>query len=82
MLHRIKVGSGEAVREVAALVRYGLPPEIAVAAATSAGHALLGTPPVRAGEPARLVTFERDPLADPTELARPAAVFTAPRGRP
>ncbi len=73
---------GSVAREVAALVRYGLPPDIAVAAATSAGHALLGTPPVRAGEPARLVTFEGDPLADPSVLAHPAAVFTAPRGRP
>jgi imidazolonepropionase-like amidohydrolase len=69
-------------REVAALVRYGLPPEAALAAATSEGHALLGTRPPRAGEPARLVTFERDPRADPTELAHPAAVLTAPRGRP
>jgi imidazolonepropionase-like amidohydrolase len=67
---------GSVAREVAALVRYGLPPGAAVAAATTAGHALLGLDPPRPGAPAALVTFDADPVADPSILARPAAVLT------
>jgi imidazolonepropionase-like amidohydrolase len=69
---------GSVAREVAALIRYGLPPEVAVAAATSAGHATLGggdTP--KHGDPARLVTFDADPVEDPSALARPAAVLAS-----
>ncbi|MEA2478225.1 MAG: hypothetical protein QOJ07_147 [Thermoleophilaceae bacterium] len=68
---------GSVAREVAALIRYGLPPAAAVAAATSAGHGLLGLEPPHAGGPAALVTFDADPVADPSILARPAAVLTA-----
>jgi hypothetical protein len=70
---------GSVAREVAALIRYGLPTEIAVAGATTAAHAFLGTAP-RAGDPARLVTFDADPLEDPSVLARPAAVISGRSG--
>jgi imidazolonepropionase-like amidohydrolase len=66
---------GSVAREVAALIRYGLPPEAAVAAATADGHAVLGLEPLRPGDPAALVTFDADPVADPAVLARPAAVI-------
>jgi imidazolonepropionase-like amidohydrolase len=64
---------GSVAREVAALIRYGLPPEAAIAAATNAAY--LGVERPRAGDPARLVTFDADPVADPPVLARPAAVL-------
>jgi hypothetical protein len=60
---------GSVAREVAALIRYGLTPRHAVAAATSDAHAFFGS-----GGLGR-VTFQRDPVADPSVLARPAAVL-------
>jgi imidazolonepropionase-like amidohydrolase len=71
---------GSVAREVAALIRYGLPPRAAITAATTAGHALLGVEPPRAGDPVALVTFDADPVADPSALARPAAVLTHREG--
>jgi imidazolonepropionase-like amidohydrolase len=65
---------GSVAREVAVLIRYGLPPEAAVQAATTNGHAALGLEPLRPGDPAALVTFDADPVADPAVLGRPAAV--------
>ena len=73
---------GSVAREVAALIRYGLPPHAAITAATQAGHALLGLGPPQAGDPARLVTFDADPVADPSVLARPTAVLSGPARPP
>jgi Amidohydrolase family len=70
---------GSVAREVGVLIRYGLPPAAAVAAVTTAAHAFLGTG-VRAGEAARLVTFDADPVADPSVLGRPAAVISGRSG--
>jgi imidazolonepropionase-like amidohydrolase len=67
---------GSVAREVAALIRYGLPARAAVAAATANGHELLGIEPVREGDAAALVTFDADPVDDPTVLARPAGIVT------
>ena len=67
---------GSVAHEVEVLIRYGLPAEAAIGAATTNGHALMGLEPLRAGDRAALVTFEADPVADPGVLARPAAVIT------
>jgi imidazolonepropionase-like amidohydrolase len=65
---------GSVAHEVAVLMRYGLPAPAAVAAVTTTAHAFLGTA-VRAGDRARLVTFDADPVLDPGVLARPVAVI-------
>jgi hypothetical protein len=61
---------GSVAREVAALVRYGLPPQAAVAGATHAAYAFFGVTP--AGE----VTFARDPVEDVSTLAEPRRAKT------
>jgi imidazolonepropionase-like amidohydrolase len=74
---RILAGSdvvGTIPREVALMVELGLPPRAALEAASTAAHAFLGVGGLRAGEPADLVTYDRDPREDPETLARPAAV--------
>jgi imidazolonepropionase-like amidohydrolase len=65
---------GSAAVEAAALVRYGVPPRAAIAAATTAARAYFGLPGLEPGAPADLVTFECDPRADIAALAAPAAV--------
>jgi len=70
---------GSIADEVAALVRYGVPPEAALAAATTGARAYLGLPGLEPGAPADLVTFDEDPRADPAALARPAAVLAGGR---
>jgi imidazolonepropionase-like amidohydrolase len=65
---------GSLAAEVGALVRYGVPPRDAVAAATTGARAFLGLPGLEDGAPADLVTFARDPVADPSALAEPVAV--------
>jgi imidazolonepropionase-like amidohydrolase len=74
---RILAGSdvvGTIPREIALMVELGLPPRAALAAASTAAHAFLGVGGLRAGEPADLVTYDRDPREDPETLRRPAAV--------
>ncbi|MGP4029085.1 amidohydrolase family protein [Actinomadura sp. 3N407] len=79
---RILVGTdvvGSVAEEVALLVELGLPPDTALAAASTAACEFLGVPGLRAGYPASLVTFDGDPRDDPAVLARPAAVVAAGR---
>lgn len=65
---------GSLWREVAGLVRCGLSPRAALAAATTAARAFLGEPGIAAGAPADLVVYDANPLDDPEVLARPALV--------
>jgi imidazolonepropionase-like amidohydrolase len=66
---------GSAAAEAAALVRYGVPPSTAIAAATTGARAYFGLPGLGPGAPADLVAFARDPRADIAALAEPAAVI-------
>jgi len=68
---------GSVAAEVAALARYGVPPAAAIAAATTGAREFLGLPGLSAGAPADIVTFDRDPRADLTALAEPAAIVAA-----
>jgi len=65
---------GSVAAEVAALIRFGVPAPAAIAAATTGAREFLGLPGLGDGAPADLVTFARDPRADPYALAEPAAV--------
>jgi imidazolonepropionase-like amidohydrolase len=66
---------GSLADEVAALVRYGLPPQAAIAAASTGARAFLGLPGLEDGAPADLVTFAADPRADVAAVRSPAAVL-------
>ncbi|HEX5621606.1 MAG TPA: amidohydrolase family protein [Solirubrobacteraceae bacterium] len=68
---------GSVAAEVAALARYGVPPAVAIAAATTCARAFLGLPGLTAGAPADLVTFDRDPRIDLSALAEPVAIVVA-----
>ena len=70
---------GSIADEVAALVRYGLPPAVALRAATTGGRDFLGLPGLEPGAPADLVTFDDDPRADADALKRPAAILAGGR---
>jgi imidazolonepropionase-like amidohydrolase len=70
---------GSVAEEVAAMVRYGVPRPVAVAAATTAARRFLGLPGLEAGAPADLVTFDRDPHVDVAALRKPAAVVCGGR---
>ncbi|GAA1826126.1 amidohydrolase family protein [Actinomadura chokoriensis] len=70
---------GSVPEEVALLVELGLPPEKALAAASTAACEFLGVSGLRPGLPANLVAYRDDPRDDPGVLARPAAVFVAGR---
>ena len=76
----VEVRHGQVAKEALRLIDYGLSPEQAVHAVSSAAYSYLG---VNAGfEPGNLadaVLFRRDPVADPTELLRPALVMRAGR---
>ena len=67
--------AGTIPREVALLAELGLPPEAALAAASTAARRFLGFAVPGDGEPADLVTYHDDPRDDPAVLGRPAAVF-------
>lgn len=67
-------GPGALPAEVARLVRCGLEPRAALAAASTVGRAFLGHPPFEPGSRADIVTYEHDPRDDPEVLAAPAAV--------
>jgi imidazolonepropionase-like amidohydrolase len=70
---------GSVPAEVALLVELGLPPEKALAAASTAACDFLGVSGLRPGHPANLVAYRGDPRDDPAVLADPAAVFVAGR---
>jgi imidazolonepropionase-like amidohydrolase len=70
---------GSVAEEVAAMVRYGAPPEAAIAAATTGARRYLGLPGLEDGAPADIVTFDRDPRADVAALAAPTAVVAGGR---
>jgi imidazolonepropionase-like amidohydrolase len=70
---------GSVADEVAAMVRYGAPTGAALAAATTGARRYLGLPGLEPGAPADLVTFDRDPRADPGVLHEPAAVLAGGR---
>jgi imidazolonepropionase-like amidohydrolase len=66
---------GSIWREVAGLVRCGLSPRAALAAATTSARAFLGEPGIAAGAPADLVLYGANPLDDPEVLTAPALVI-------
>ena len=70
---------GSVADEVAAMVRYGVPAEAAIAAASTGARRYLGLPGLEDGAPADLVMFDRDPRADVTALREPAAVVAGGR---
>ena len=73
---------GQFASEVALLVRAGLAPHAALAAATRAGGSVLGVAGLGTldrGAPAHLVAVDGDPLADPAALGRVRAVWRAGR---
>lgn len=73
---------GQFASEVALLVRAGLAPHAALAAATRAGGAVLGVSglgTLDSGAPAYFVAVDGDPLADPAALGRVRAVWHAGR---
>ena len=70
---------GSVAAEVAALVRFGVPPAAAIAAATTGARRFLGLPGLEAGAPADLVTFDRDPASDIAALGAPVAVVAEGR---
>ncbi|ADP83773.1 amidohydrolase family protein [Pseudofrankia inefficax] len=66
--------------EVAELVKAGLPPLAALAAATWSARAWLGFPGLDEGAPADLVVYPEDPRVDPAVLAAPDLIVL--RGQP
>jgi imidazolonepropionase-like amidohydrolase len=70
---------GSVADEVAAMVRYGAPPGVALAAATSGARRYLGLPNLEPGAPSDVVTFDRDPRAEVGALREPAAVLCGGR---
>ena len=72
---------GTLADEAAWMVRYGVPPAVAVAGATDVARAFLGLPGLEDGAPADLVTFDADPCADLSALARPVAVVAGGQRR-
>jgi imidazolonepropionase-like amidohydrolase len=63
--------AGSLHREVEALVAAGLPPAVALDAATTTARAALRLP----ARPGDVVTFDADPRLDPAVLRRPVAVL-------
>jgi imidazolonepropionase-like amidohydrolase len=70
---------GTVADEVVRFVEFGVDPADALRAATTAARAFLGVPGLEVGAPADVVTYERNPDADPAALRRPAAILL--RGR-
>jgi imidazolonepropionase-like amidohydrolase len=71
---------GRVAHEVMLLCRAGLPPEVALGAASWTARAWLGHPGVEEGAPADLVAYRDDPRSDVEVLALPALVLLD--GRP
>jgi imidazolonepropionase-like amidohydrolase len=70
---------GSIPREVALLVELGLPPEQALAAASTQARRYLGVADFEPGQRADLVSYADDPRDDPAALARPVAVIAQGR---
>lgn len=71
---------GHVAREVLALIRLGLRPQRAVAAATSAARRYLGRATgFEVGEQADAVFYSADPFEEPSTLLSPVAVLRAGR---
>ncbi len=70
---------GSIPREVALLTELGLPPQMALAAASTAARRFLGFASLHEGEPADLVSYDDDPRDDPAVLGHPVAVFAGGR---
>lgn len=74
----LAVPTSRVAEEALRLVALGLDTVDAVWAATVAGREAMGLPPgFELGEPADVVAFDRDPLADVSVLAEPVAVVRA-----
>ena len=74
----LATGPGEVAAEVAALIRFGLAPDLAVDAASRAAYRYLGRPyGFEVGAVADAVFFASDPYDDPASMARPVAVVRA-----
>jgi imidazolonepropionase-like amidohydrolase len=70
---------GSIDREMDALVRHGLSPTEALAAATTVARRFLGLQAIEIGAPADAVTFADDPRREPAVVGRPTAVVAAGR---
>lgn len=70
---------GSMPREVALLVEFGLPPQQALAAASTSARRFLGIPDFQPTQLADVVAYHDDPRRYPEILARPATVVV--RGR-
>jgi imidazolonepropionase-like amidohydrolase len=70
---------GSVAEEIAAMVRYGAPVKVALAAATTGARRYLELPGLEDGAPADLVTFDRDPRAGVEALREPVAVVAGGR---
>lgn len=68
------VAHGLVHREVRLLSEAGIPIVDAVAAASWRAREFLGLPAIAEGAPADLVTFDRNPLEDPSVLAGPSLI--------
>jgi imidazolonepropionase-like amidohydrolase len=66
---------GSVPLEIDALVRHGLEPATALAAATTAARAFLGEPGLDEGAPADLLVYRHDPREDPALLRSPEIVM-------
>lgn len=64
-------------QEIAALHRYGLAPDAALASATTAARAHLGLHDLDEGSPADVVLYDADARNDPEILQRPSLVMVA-----
>ena len=67
--------AGTVADEVSRFIRYGVDPAIALGAATTDARHFLHHAALEDGAPADVVTFDGDPRADASTLARPAAVL-------
>ncbi|OLR92016.1 amidohydrolase [Actinokineospora bangkokensis] len=65
---------GDIAGEVLWLIRAGLPPEAAVAAASWTARHWLGLPGLEEGAPADIVAYDADPRVDPSVLRRPSLI--------
>lgn len=68
---------GSVAIEVEALVRHGLEPRLALAAASTTARTFLREPGIEHGAPADLVVYQADPRDDPEVLREPALVMLA-----
>ena len=66
---------GSVPLEIDALVRHGLQPSTALAAATTTARAFLGEPGLDEGAPADLLVYRHDPREDPALLRSPEIVM-------